>query len=270
MDNISKDIQSWPDHRDTAIDRVGIRGIRHPIRFEDWISDNQMSSQHLVATIDMMVNLPKDVKGTHMSRFVEILNAQEVVLSVANMPYWLDTIGTKLEAQHCFFKAAFTYFLTKEAPISKVKGLMDYEVTLNAILFQGKPQILVTLIIPVTTLCPCSKELSKYGAHNQRSHITVTLQAGSKLSLKQIIQLVESKASCELYSIVKRSDEKYMTEKAYENPKFVEDMVRDVAAALDNCEHVMGYKVLSENFESIHNHSAYAEVDRLTLPSSLR
>ncbi len=268
--NCFEDVQSWPDSRDLAVDRVGIRGIKHPIRFEDLNSQQVLSSQHLVATIDMMVNLPKDVKGTHMSRFVEILNAQEVVLSVANMPYWLDTLITKLESQHCFFKADFQYFLNKTAPISKIKSLMDYEVSLYGMFYQNKAQVIVTVVVPVTTLCPCSKKISKHGAHNQRSHITLTLQAEPQFSLEHVIQLVESKASCELYGIVKRNDEKYITEKAYENPKFVEDLVRDVAAALDKVDNISGFKVASENFESIHNHSAYAEIDRLTLAADLR
>lgn len=270
LNNTFEDIQNWPDNRNISVDRVGIRGIKHPVRFEDWAEQGNIASQHLTATIDMMVNLPKDVKGTHMSRFVEILNAQEVVLSVANMPYWLDAMATKLEAQHCFFKANFDYFLTKTAPISKVKSLMDYQITLNGVLYEGVPQSIVTVVIPVTSLCPCSKELSKYGAHNQRSHITLTLEARPNLSLQKIIQLVESNASCELYGIVKRNDEKYITEKAYENPKFVEDMVRDVAHALSKEDSLLGYKVASENFESIHNHSAYAEIDCLTLPAMIR
>lgn len=272
MSNKIEDIQNWPDNRNIPVDKVGIRGIKHPIRFEDWQDPKQdtMNSQHMTATIDMMVNLPKDVKGTHMSRFVEILNAQEVVLSIANMSYWLDTMATKLEAQHCFFKASFDYFLKKQAPISKVSSLMDYHVTLDAILYESKPHVIVTVVIPVTSLCPCSKELSKYGAHNQRSHITITLEALPKMSLQNIIQMVESKASCELFGIVKRSDEKHMTEYAYENPKFVEDMVRDVANALSKEESILGFKISSENFESIHNHSAFAEIDRLSLPSLIK
>lgn len=269
MNNTYEDIQSLPDTRNIPVDRVGIRGIKHPIRFEDWqdISDKDLTSQHLTATIDMMVNLPKDVKGTHMSRFVEILNAQEVVLSIANMPYWLDSMATKLEAQNCYFRAEFDYFLNKQAPISKVASLMDYHVRLHGILFQNKPHVIAELVIPVTSLCPCSKKLSKYGAHNQRSHIILTLEASPNLSLEKTIKMVESQASCELYGIVKRQDEKYMTEKAYENPKFVEDLVRDVADCLSKDETIHGFKVTSENFESIHNHSAYAEIDRLNLPS---
>lgn len=272
MDNSFEDIQSWPDTRNIPVDRVGIRNIKHPIRFEDWIDQKQtaLSSQHLTATIDMMVNLPKDVKGTHMSRFVEILNAQEVVLSVGNMSYWLDMMATRLEAQNCFFKASFDYFIQKSAPISKMKSYMDYHVTLNGILYQNKPHVIATLIVPVTSLCPCSKELAKYGAHNQRSNIILTLETSPKLSLQQMIQLVESKASCELYGIIKRNDEKFVTERAYENPKFVEDLVRDVAQALSKEDGILGYKVSSENFESIHNHSAYAEIDRLSLPHLLK
>lgn len=265
-----EDIQSWPDTREIPLDRVGIRGIKHPIRFEDRTQENVLSSQSLIATIDMMVNLPKDVKGTHMSRFVEILNEKEVVLGVNNMSYWLDSMATRLEAEHCFFRADFDYFLKKTAPISQVESLMDYRVTLRGILYQAKSHVIATITIPVTSLCPCSKKLSKYGAHNQRSHIIVTLDAQPSLSIQEVIRSVEAQASCELFGIVKRGDEKFMTERAYENPKFVEDIVRDVAHALNQNKQINSYKVSSENFESIHNHSAYAEIDRLSVPEFIK
>jgi GTP cyclohydrolase I len=257
------DIQSSPDWRNIPVNRVGIRRIRHPMIFEDFTPMRGLSRQHVVAHFDMLVNLPKNVKGTHMSRFVEILNEEETVLSVATVPHWLDTMVMRLHANYGFLQVNFPYFVKKFAPISKAASLMDYDVSIRGVLENGQCHTFVSAIVPVTSLCPCSKEISDYGAHNQRSHVTVTVRAAQTLSLIEIIQLVESKASCELYGILKRTDEKTVTERAYDNPKFVEDMVRDVATSLDQLESVQGYKISSENFESIHNHSAFAEIDRL-------
>lgn len=257
------DVQSSPDWRNIPVNRVGIRGIRHPMIFEDFTPSRGLTRQHVVARFDMLVNLPQNVKGTHMSRFVEILNEEETVLSVATIPHWLDTIVERLHASYGFLQVNFPYFVKKYAPNSKAASLMDYDVSICGIQENGLCQTYVTIIVPVTSLCPCSKEISDYGAHNQRSHVTVTVRAAPTLSLIEIIQLVESKASCELYGILKRTDEKAVTERAYDNPKFVEDMVRDVATSLDQLETVKGYKISSENFESIHNHSAFAEIDRL-------
>lgn len=257
------DVQNSPDWRNIPVNRVGIRNIRHPMIFEDFTPSRGLTRQHVVARFDMLVNLPQNVKGTHMSRFVEILNEEETVLSVATIPHWLDTIVERLHASYGFLQVNFPYFVKKYAPSSKAASLMDYDVSVRGIMENGICQTYVTIIVPVTSLCPCSKEISDYGAHNQRSHVTVTVRAAPTLSLIEIIQLVESKASCELYGILKRTDEKAVTERAYDNPKFVEDMVRDVATSLDQLETVKGYKISSENFESIHNHSAFAEIDRL-------
>lgn len=261
------DVQNNPDCRNLPVDRVGIRRLKFPITFEDISGSQTINRQSVVAYFDMLVDLPKTVKGTHMSRFIEILNEDDIVLSVEKLPALMAKMVSRLDAEYGYFQAQFPYFIQKTAPVSKVKGLMDYEVTFNAIFENKKAHVFVTLVVPVTSLCPCSKKIADYGAHNQRSHVTVTVEAKTHLSLIEIIQMVESKASCELYSILKRSDEKAVTERAYNNPKFVEDMVRDVASALAQQPGVLSYKVASENFESIHNHSAYAEIDRLSKPT---
>nr|AGC09675.1 hypothetical protein [uncultured bacterium] len=212
----------------------------------------------------MLVDLPKTVKGTHMSRFIEILNEEKFVLSVKSLPELLHKMMARLNAKYAFFQAQFTYFVKKSAPVSQAESLMDYDITLSGVTEANKTQVFATIVIPVTSLCPCSKQISEYGAHNQRSHVSITVEAAPNLTLLDIIQLVEKEASCELYGILKRTDEKAVTERAYNNPKFVEDMVRDVASKLTTLRGVLSYKVSSENFESIHNHSAYAEIDRLS------
>jgi GTP cyclohydrolase I len=204
-----------------------------------------------------------------MSRFVELLNEENVIISLSNLNTWVKKIAIRLHATQSYLKVRFPLFIEKMAPVTKVKGLMDYEVILEGFHQQGAYATQITLVIPVTSLCPCSKEISAFGAHNQRSHITVTLQISAPISLRETIQLVESKASSELYSILKRQDEKEVTEKAYLNPKFVEDLVRDIATSLSTQPLVLGYKISSENFESIHNHSAFAEINRLKVLSDV-
>ncbi len=264
------DIQSSPDWRNLPVNRVGIRNLRHPMVFEDFTPSRGLTRQNVVARFDMLVNLPKEVKGTHMSRFVELLNEEETVLSVATIPHWLETMVTRLGADYGFLEVKFPYFVKKFAPVSQASSLMDYDINIRGILENGEYHTFVTVVVPVTSLCPCSKEIADYGAHNQRSHVTVTVRATPTLSLIEIIQLVESKASCELYGILKRSDEKTVTERAYDNPKFVEDMVRDVATSIEQLESVLGYKISSENFESIHNHSAFAEIDRMWVTQEVK
>lgn len=258
------DIQNSPDSRNLAVDRVGIRDLCHPIIFED-NHQGKSQPQHSIARFDMLVDLPKNVKGTHMSRFVEILNEKECVLSISNMPQWLTEMVSRLHANYGYLQVKFPFFVNKYAPVSKAASLMNYDVCLRGIVENNQVEIFATVVVPVTSLCPCSKEISDYGAHNQRSHVTLTLRATPALSLKEVIELVESKASCELYGILKRADEKAVTERAYDNPRFVEDTVRDIAASLEKISAIKGYKISSENFESIHNHSAYAEIDRLGL-----
>jgi GTP cyclohydrolase I len=239
------DVQSSADTRRIAIDKVGIKSIRHPVR----IQERAGSAQHTVAIFNMYVGLPQEFKGTHMSRFVQILNAHEREITVASFQAMLVEMVAKLEAQEGHIEMTFPYFIDKAAPISGVRSLMDYEVTFRGDVKNGHPEFSMKIVVPVTSLCPCSKQISDYGAHNQRSHVTV-------------VEAVEKQASCELYGLLKRPDEKYVTERAYDNPKFVEDMVRDVAAVMNTDQRVLAYVVESENFESIHNHSAYALIQR--------
>jgi len=252
------DVQSSADTRRIPIDKVGIKDIRHPVR----VRDRSGGEQHTIATFNMFVNLPHNFKGTHMSRFVEILNQHERELSVASFKDMLVEMTKRLEAEAGHIEMSFPYFVTKAAPVSGVESLMDYEVALIGEIRNGKPLMNVKIVVPVTSLCPCSKKISNYGAHNQRSHVTINVRTRGFIWIEELIDLVEKEASCELYGLLKRPDEKYVTEKAYENPKFVEDMVRDVAAKLNADDRIAAFSVASENFESIHNHSAYAMIER--------
>lgn len=260
---IIDDVQNNPDQRNLPVNQVGIRRLKFPLTFEDYCLSAPVNHQPITALIDMLVDLPKTVKGTHMSRFIEILNENPPVLSIKSLPDLLHKMVSRLHSHYAFFQAQFSYFIKKEAPVSHATSLMDYDITLYGFFENQKVHIFVTVVVPVTSLCPCSKKIADYGAHNQRSHVTVTVEAAPNLTILDIIQIVEKEASCELYGILKRADEKAVTERAYDNPKFVEDTVRDVAKALSTLRGVLSYKVSSENFESIHNHSAYAEIDHL-------
>ena len=252
------DVQGSLDTRRIAIDKVGVKDIRHPVR----VKDRSDGEQHTIATFNMYVRLPHNFKGTHMSRFVEILNHHEREISVASFKDMLSEMATLLAAESGHIEMTFPYFVNKTAPVSGVRSLMDYNVTLIGEITGGKSTTSIKVVVPVTSLCPCSKEISKYGAHNQRSHVTVNVRTEGFVWIEEVIDIVEKEASCELFGILKRPDEKYVTERAYENPKFVEDMVRDVAARLNNDPRITAYVVESENFESIHNHSAYALIER--------
>jgi GTP cyclohydrolase I len=252
------DVQSSADTRQLAIDRVGIKGIRHPVK----VKDKSVGVQHTVATFNMYVHLPHNFKGTHMSRFVEILNEHEREISVESFESILTEMVTRLEAQSGYLEMNFPYFVNKTAPVSGVQSLLDYDVTLIGETVNGKPHFMMKVLVPVTSLCPCSKKISDRGAHNQRSHVTLTLRTNSFVWIEDAVRIAEEQASCELYGLLKRPDEKFVTEHAFDNPKFVEDMVRDVAAVLDADERIDAYVVESENFESIHNHSAYALIER--------
>ncbi len=260
------DVQNTPDTRQIPIDKVGIKDIRHPVR----VKDRSQGDQHTVAHFNMYVELPHDFKGTHMSRFVEILNNHEPEISVESFRDMLQEMAERLEANTGHIEMSFPYFINKSAPVSGVKSLMDYEVTFTGETNNGAHKMTIRVVVPVTSLCPCSRKISDFGAHNQRSHVTVTVQTNSFIWIEDIIDLVEQQASCELYGLLKRPDEKFVTEQAYNNPKFVEDMVRDVAAKLNEDDRVDTYTVESENFESIHNHSAYAMItrDKTTAPDS--
>ena len=252
------DIQNSKDTRHIPIDKVGIKDIRHPIV----IRDRNGGEQHTVARFNMYVNLPHNFKGTHMSRFVEILNQHEYEITVKSFKFMIEEMTNVLNAQSGHIEMSFPYFVTKSAPVSGVRSLMDYEVSFIGQIVDGKPSVLVKVIVPVTSLCPCSKNISDYGAHNQRSHITACVRTRTFIWIEELIETVEKVASCELYGLLKRPDEKYVTERAYDNPKFVEDMVRDVAIEFNKDERIAAYTVESENFESIHNHSAYAKWNR--------
>jgi GTP cyclohydrolase I len=253
-----EDVQNTPDVRHLAIDKVGIKAIRHPIK----VKDKTGGVQHTVALFNMYVHLPHNFKGTHMSRFVEILNMNEREISVENFETILREMVKRLEAQSGHIEMTFPYFVNKAAPVSGVQSLLDYEVSFIGAINNGQYSITVKVLVPVTSLCPCSKKISDYGAHNQRSHVTITALINDFIWVEDIITLVEEQASCQLYGLLKRPDEKYVTERAYDNPKFVEDMVRDVAAQLNAEPRIDAYIVESENFESIHNHSAYALIER--------
>ncbi len=252
------DVQNSLDTRQIPIDKVGIKDIRHPIK----VRDRSGGEQHTIATFNMYVNLPHNFKGTHMSRFVEILNNHEYEITVDSFKRMLDEMAERLEAEAGHIEMSFPYFVTKSAPVSGVKSLIDYQVSFVGQVQQRKPCMLIKVVVPVTSLCPCSKEISDYGAHNQRSHVTVTVRTRGFVWIEDLIDVVESEASCQLYGLLKRPDEKYVTERAYDNPKFVEDMVRDVAARLNDDERVAAFVIESENFESIHNHSAYALIEK--------
>jgi GTP cyclohydrolase IB len=251
------DVQSSADSRRIAIDKVGIKNIRHPVR----IKDRSGHEQHTVATFNMYVYLPHNFKGTHMSRFVAILNGHEHEIGVGTFKEMLVEMADRLESEAGHIEMRFPFFVNKKAPITGVASLLDYDVTLIGQIRDGKPRMSIKAVVPVTSLCPCSKEISAYGAHNQRSHVTVEASTRGFLWIEELIEMVEAEASCELYGLLKRPDEKYVTERAYDNPKFVEDTVRDVARRLNDDERISAYVVEAENFESIHNHSAYALIE---------
>ncbi len=253
-----EDVQNIADKRHIAIDKVGIKDIQHPVR----VSDRTTGEQHTVANFNMYVNLPHQFKGTHMSRFVEILNQHEREITVKSFRSMLGEMTARLQAESGYIEMSFPYFVNKQAPISKVNSLMNYQVSFIGEITGDVTDVLVKVVVPVTSLCPCSKNISDYGAHNQRSHVTVTVRSEGFIWIEDIIDMVEEEASCEIFGLLKRPDEKYVTERAYDNPKFVEDIVRDIAARLNQDDRISAYIVESENFESIHNHSAYALISK--------
>ncbi len=256
--NALEDVQNTPDKRNLTIDEVGIKSLRYPILFQSDVS----GPIRVVANFDMAVSLPHHVKGTHMSRFVELLERPDHVFSVTSLKRFMLDMLDLLEAKKGRVEMRFPFFLTKAAPVSRVKSKMDYDVTFIADISE-QYSLTVKVAVPVTSLCPCSKKISEYGAHNQRSLVTVAANLKNKMSLDKLIGLIEAQASSQLYGLLKRPDEKFVTEFAYDNPKFVEDMVRDIAAALQKAPDINGFRVECENFESIHNHSAYAVIDNM-------
>jgi GTP cyclohydrolase I len=252
-----EDVQSRADTRQMPINKVGIKDITHPVK----LRDRSSGDQHTVATFNMYVNLPHDFKGTHMSRFVEILHGEREI-SVENFRRMLAEMTRRLEAESGHIEMTFPFFVMKRAPVSGVESLMDYRATLIGEQRGQDAEMWIRVVVPVTSLCPCSKRISERGAHNQRSHVTITAKLREHLWIEELIDIAESEASCEVFGILKRPDEKYVTEKAYDNPKFVEDLVRDIAMRLNAEPRIAAYTVEAENFESIHNHSAYALIER--------
>jgi GTP cyclohydrolase I len=250
------DTQNQNDKREIPIDKVGIKSLKYPIVVKD--KDN--GTQHTIATISMTVDLPKEFKGTHMSRFVEVLmNKREI--HIDSIYEILKEMQNKLHSQSAHIELEFPYFKEKLAPVSRKPSLMDYRIRYHAVTNKDKKDLIMTVIVPVKTLCPCSKNISKYGAHNQRGEVTVSVRFNDNVWFEDIISIIEQSASSELFTLLKREDEKYVTEKAYENPVFVEDVVRNVVMKLKANEDILWYSVEAENFESIHNHNAYAMIE---------
>ena len=252
------DIQNQPDTRNIPIDKVGVKGIRYPIT----VFDRKNSVQATVATINMYVDLPTHFKGTHMSRFVEILHLFRSDVSLTNISKILKQMKTTLSAASAHIEIAFPYFIKKTAPVSKSTGLIDYTCKIiGSSDYMDAMDLVVEVIVPISTVCPCSREISDYGAHNQRGEVRTKLRFKKFIWFEDIITLVEKSASSDVYAILKREDEKYVTEKAYNNPMFVEDVVRSIAEKLWDDENITWFSISAENFESIHNHSAYAFIE---------
>tara|TARA_B100000287_G_scaffold420454_1_gene459858 strand:+ start:580 stop:1464 length:885 start_codon:yes stop_codon:yes gene_type:complete len=253
-----QDTQNNADSRNIPINRVGIKDIAYPIL----ITDKDKITQNVVGNFVMSVSLPPEKKGTHMSRFVEVIDKQKKAISVENFEDLVKTTAKTLQSDTAFISLDFTYFKNKSAPVTGVKSLLDYKVNFSAESKNNRHNKFITVTVPVTSLCPCSKNISDYGAHNQRSNISATIRLKETIWIDEIIEILEKQASCQIYGLLKRPDEKYVTEEAYNNPKFVEDMIRDLAITLNKDDRVLAYKIESENFESIHNHSAYAYIEK--------
>ncbi len=265
-----KDIQNQRDYRQIPIDKVGIKNLRYPIR----VLDKKDGYQNTVASINMYVDLPHKYKGTHMSRFVELLHLFRPEVSLKRFSAILSRMKEHLNAASAHIEVLFPYFIEKKAPVSRSPGLMDYTCRIiGASDPNGKVDLISEVIVPISSVCPCSKEISEAGAHNQRGEVRLSVRFKKFVWMEDMIDLVEEAASCEVYSVLKRVDEKYVTEKAYTNPKFVEDIVRDVAKRIKEDENITWFSVGAENFESIHNHSAYAQITcgeppRISSPSA--
>ena len=252
-----KDVQNHKDNRNIDIDQVGVKGIRYPIT----VRDKDMGQQQTVAEINMYVNLPRYYKGTHMSRFVEILNEHSHRISLRHFSEILEEMKKRLDAESAHLEITFPYFINKAAPVTGSQGLMEYKCTFKGSLNQGSDMVLM-IHVPINTLCPCSKEISEFGAHNQRGEVRLQVRFKKFVWIEDLIRLVEESASSDVYSVLKREDEKYVTERAYSNPMFVEDIVREIAQKLNADPNITWFAVESENFESIHNHNAYAYVEK--------
>lgn len=251
------DIQALQDDRNVPLDKVGVKGLRLPIT----VLDKKNGTQKTIATVNMYVNLPHNFRGTHLSRFSEILNEYRDLDWIDRTGEILKKIRETLNADEAHIEIEFDYFIEKKAPVSAQTSLMSYVCRFMSS-YQKKEDLILSVSVPVNTLCPCSKEISEFGAHNQRCTVTVDIRYKDFVWIEDIIELVESSASGGLYSILKRPDEKYVTEHAYSNPRFVEDVVREVAVKLDSVDDIVWYHVEAESMESIHNHNAYASVEK--------
>ncbi|MDX2114986.1 MAG: GTP cyclohydrolase FolE2 [Planctomycetota bacterium] len=251
------DVQATADDRRVAIDKVGVRQVTYPVT----LRERQGGQQTTVASVNMYVSLPHHQKGTHMSRFLEVLNTHAHPLTPDGIPLVCRSIKERLNAETAHLEFAFPYFIEKRAPVTGAAGLMDYRVTFSAE-SNSHDDFVMTVRAPAASLCPCSKEISEYGAHNQRCEITASVRFKGTMWIEDLVEHLESAASCAVFAVLKRPDEKWVTERAYDNPKFVEDIVRDLAVKLNRDERVTWYAISSENFESIHNHNAYAEITR--------
>jgi len=253
------DIQNQPDYRKIPIDKVGIKGLKYPVK----VLDKTTGLQSTVAEISMYVDLPHQCKGTHMSRFVEILHLFRTKVSLESLTNILEDMKEILGAESSHIEITFPYFIEKKSPVAGVKGLMDYTCSITGSSgTSNDTDIVLKVAVPVTSVCPCSREISEYGAHNQRGEVLVSTRFEKFIWIEDIVNMVEQSASCDIFSVLKREDEKYVTENAYNNPKFVEDIVRDVAKSLMDDKNITWYSVSAENFESIHNHSAYAYIEK--------
>jgi GTP cyclohydrolase IB len=252
------DVQNQSDHRQIDIDKVGVKNIRYPIT----VLDKAKGKQRTVASVNMYVNLPHQYKGTHMSRFIEVLSRYRNEISPQNLSHILDDMKRRLNAESAHMELSFPYFIEKTAPVSGVPSLMEYNCAFTGSVNGAGRDIIVEVVVPITTLCPCSKEISHGGAHNQRGHVTLATRFTRFTWIEDMIRLVESSGSSEVFSLLKRSDEKYVTEHAYAHPMFVEDVVREVARKLDRDDNITWFSVSAENYESIHNHSAYAFIEK--------
>ncbi len=250
------DTQNQKDIRNIPIDKAGITKLKYPIAVKD--RDNEI--QHTIAAISMSVDLPKEFKGTHMSRFLEVLQGKREI-HVDSIYGILKEMQSKLYSNSAHIELEFPFFMQKHAPVTGKLSLIDYFVRFHAVMNKDKKDFIMTVVVPVNTLCPCSKNMSKYGAHNQRGEVTVSVRFHGSVWIEDIIAYVEKSASSELFTLLKREDEKYVTEKAYENPVFVEDLVRNVVLKLEENINIVYYRVEAENFESIHNHNAYAMIE---------
>jgi GTP cyclohydrolase I len=255
--SVMPDVQSSPDRRNIAIDKVGVKHIRYPIT----LLQPTGGEQHTVANVNLYVSLPKHKKGTHMSRFLEILNQHHRAITPTLIMPILHQMKERLNADDAHIEMSFPYFIEKAAPVTGARGLIDYQCSFEAA-SNGTDDFILGVKAPAASLCPCSKEISAYGAHNQRCEISARVRFTGTLWIEDLVAIMEKAASAPVYSVLKRPDEKFVTEQAFDNPKFVEDIIRDLAVGLEAEPRITWYSIQSENFESIHNHNAYASIER--------